>query len=485
MPVREDSRDGVERFSVSGEKERWLEFLSLEHATLAPPLDFSREDGTFLVARAPVPGRRIRDGRIPTGCGAPLFLQACAAASFLQASGLWLDEEDLCEAVWDVAEGTPRLWLVRSPASLSRGGPGPAAAPILAGFLDRLFSRRRRIEHPAARGLFDRLLATDAAYRRAEFWLSSAFRDFPELGSREAAGARARTLGSGGGFLRTPGRRAMAEKARALLGNRAPRIFAARDSFTPGGALGLEQPVSAARAARALRERHAAESRGRRAVWIAVDTERWDALSRRAFETAAAALGEEVETVLVPAAPPPPLMPDEWRREIFVPCGTLNASLRFYDDLASLAREAPSRARDLAETAVRSLDWAAFGGDPTGDAPLPAMQPPVPAADGCAPSARASIALSRSRRPGIRGRLASGQDGPGRRIELLIAAGRTREALLEAQRWKDTFPRGPAEPWFELSARLAGVARERLPPRLEALEAGGEISGGPVGAAGN
>mgnify|MGYP003694397577 CR=1 FL=1 len=157
----------------------------------------------------------------------------------------------------------------------------------------------------------------------------------------------------------------------------------------------MEQPVNAARAARALRERHGTESRGRRAVWIAVDTERWDALSRRAFETAAAALGEEVETVPVPAATPPPLMPDEWRREIFVPCGTLNGSLRFYDELANLAREDPSRARDLAETAVRSVDWAAFAGDPTGDAPLPAMRHPAPAA---------AIALSRSRRPGNRQR---------------------------------------------------------------------------------
>ena len=340
---------------------------------------------------------------------------------------------------------------------------------MLAGFLDRLFSRRRRIEHPAARRLFDRLLATDAPYRRAEFWLSSAFRDFRELASREAAGARARTLGSGGGYLRTADRRAMAEKARALLGNRAPRIFAAPDSLTPGGALGLERPLNAARAARALRERHATESRGRRGVWIAVDPERWDALSRRAFETAAAALGEEIETVLVPAATPPALMPDEWRREIFVPCGTLNASLRFYDELASLAREDPSRARDLAETAVRSADWAAFAGDPTGDAPLPAMRLPAPAA---------AIALSRSRRPENRRGPGRGPDGPGRRLVRLIAGGRTREALREAQGWIATSPRGAAEPWFGLSARLAAVAGEGLPAWLEALEAEREIAGG-------
>jgi hypothetical protein len=162
-------------------------------------------------------------------------------------------------------------------------------------------------------------------------------------------------------------------------------------------------------------------------------------------------------------------MPDEWRREIFVPCGTLNGSLRFYDELANLAREDPSRARDLAETAVRSVDWAAFAGDPTGDAPLPAMRHPAPAA---------AIALSRSRRPGNRRGPGRGPDGPGRRIELLIAAGRTREALLAAQSWIETSPRGPAEPWFGLSARLASVAGGRLPAWLEALEAEREVAGG-------
>jgi hypothetical protein len=202
---------------------------------------------------------------------------------------------------------------------------------------------------------------------------------------------------------------------------------------------------------------------------VAVDTERWDALSRRAFETAAAALGEEVETVAVPAATPPPLMPDEWRREIFVPCGTLNGSLRFYDELANLAREDPSRARDLAETAVRSVDWAAFAGDPTGDAPLPAMRHPAPAA---------AIALARSRRPGNRRGPGRGPDGPGRPLFFWINAGRTREALLEAQSWIEISPRGPAEPWFGLSARLAAVAGERLPAWLEALEAEREVAGG-------
>src|SRR6202162_1682454 len=70
MPVRvESSRDGAERYSASGAKERWLEFLPLEHATLPPPLDFGREQEEFLVYRARVPGRPIREGRVPRDRG--------------------------------------------------------------------------------------------------------------------------------------------------------------------------------------------------------------------------------------------------------------------------------------------------------------------------------------------------------------------------------------------------------------------------------
>jgi len=89
-----------------------------------------------------------------------------------------------------------------------------------------------------------------------------------------------------------------------------------------------------------------------------------------------------------------------------------------------------------------------------------------------------AFALSASRRPGIRCRPARGEDGPGRRIERLIDAGRTGEAIDEAQRWVQTSPRGPAEPWFGLSARLAAVAAPALPAWLEALEAEREIAGG-------
>src|SRR5262245_28836692 len=121
MAVREDStRDRAERFVISSAKERWLEFLPHEHATLPLPLDFAREGEDLVVRRGLRRGRPVSHGRIPKDCAAPLFLQAAAAASWLQACGQWLDEEDLAESSWDVEAGTPRLWLPATPASLRR-----------------------------------------------------------------------------------------------------------------------------------------------------------------------------------------------------------------------------------------------------------------------------------------------------------------------------------------------------------------------------
>src|SRR5229473_2538675 len=124
-------RDGspveeIERFALSAAKERWPDFLGLEHATLPSPVDFARDGDTFLVRRAVRRGRRIAAGRIPSDHGAALFLQAASACSFLQASGFWLDEEDLALSIWAVEDESPRLWLTRTPSALRRGGPGPA-----------------------------------------------------------------------------------------------------------------------------------------------------------------------------------------------------------------------------------------------------------------------------------------------------------------------------------------------------------------------
>src|SRR5207253_11518945 len=105
--------------------------------------------------------------------------------------------------------------------------------------------------------------------------------------------------------------------------------------------------------------------------------------------TARRALGEEIEVVTLDGQVPTPVLPDEWRREIFVPCGTLSASLRFYDIFSQLVRAEPASAGSVAQRLTASPEWARFVADPTGDAPLPvatAEQPEVPLAGGSRPA---------------------------------------------------------------------------------------------------
>src|SRR5262249_57605012 len=97
-----------------------------------------------VVERSGVWGRRIGAGRIRSEQAPALFLQAASLCAFLQAFGLWLDEEDLSHATYDRAEGIARLWITRTPAGVFRGGPGPAPSAVLGAFLHRLFARGRR-----------------------------------------------------------------------------------------------------------------------------------------------------------------------------------------------------------------------------------------------------------------------------------------------------------------------------------------------------
>jgi transcriptional regulator with AAA-type ATPase domain/tetratricopeptide (TPR) repeat protein len=529
----------VERFSVSATRERWAEFLGLEHGALPSLVDFSREGDDWIVRRTPIAGRRIAAGRIPSEQAPALFLQAAGLCAFLQASGFWLDEDDLAGAVHNRAEGIARLFLVRTPACISRGGPGPAPSAVLAAFLHRLFARGRRIGSPAARSLFDRLIASDAAFRRAEFWLASAFRAFPQLAVAAAAPARVRTIGLTGDFWRDTTRRARLEAASEQLAGRAVRLFACEGSrFTPGGALGLGQlKGGAVEASRELRERHVREKSRLPAIWIAVEPGRWDDLSRRAFEAAVHALGDEVEQRVIKGGTTAPRLPDEWRREVFVPCGTLSASLRFYEGLAELARPDPVGGLDLARRAAASERWASFVSDPTGSAPLPlpstaaagasVLLAEIPAPERevlealaahelpmevqtlarmlprrrlsgvlsriesrgeatrdvagvwrIAEPGRRKVALSQSRRREICRRRASVEEHPGRRVELLLEAGEAEEAFREAERWFRASGGLPAEQWFGLSSRLSNTDVAEKPVWLMLLEAERELAGG-------
>ncbi len=450
----------LESFSIASCRERWLEFLLLEHQALAPAVDYAPAGEELLVRREPVAGRPLSGSRVPRPWRAPLLLQAASAAAFFASRGFPLGMEDLDSAVWDPSGGVPRLWLTRTPAAVRRPHDTPVSG-LLAQAVASLFSPAGgRMSPAAARGLFARLGAHDASWKRAELWVAEVLRTFPDLSAPAAAAARQRCWGLGSEALASAASRALAEKARAILRGRAPRVFEpAASPLTPGGALRLVPPAQgAADAARRLRE--LAEVRdGRSPVWIAVEAEAWDPVSRRAFESARSSLGEKVEVVVVPGRRPAPDSPAEWRRAIWVPCGSLAASIRFYEWFGEAAGRDPARARALIRRTLGSPGWAAFAVDPTGDAPIPspsaeeASEPPAPA-------------------------LVAAADDPGRRIEALLEGGQTNLALREAERWVRRFPGRPAEAWFPLAARLSAGASAPLPPWLEAIEAEREMSGG-------
>jgi two-component system response regulator AtoC len=527
----------VERFSLASATERWLDFLALEHETLPLPIGFGREGDLLLVYRPPPPGRPIREGRVPRDLVPHLLLQAAAAMAFFQAHGSGLDEEDLAAAHWDRRGGVARLWLSGSPRCLSRGGAPPGACVALSAFLDRLLRRGGRLADREARALAERLGATEAPLRRAEFAVAAVAQSFESLSGRASGPARRRAVGYAGAFLRDVRQRAIVESARAILEKHEARIFSSGGPpLSPGSALPLEPPPSsAAEASRRLRELARADASRGNTVWIAAGLDQWDELSRRAFETAARFLPSEIEVRPLPSRVPAPSLPDEWRREIFVPCGSIAAALRFYEWLADEVREAPAAARDIALECLASGQWAAFASDPTGQAPLPAPgrdETTLPSLAGAgalaaserevltfltsrdAPAGLAEIgrvcgrsareALSHLSRLGLVEDLpggwrltASGRRGaasgieaaglfrrwagkeaePGRRIELLLAAGALREATEEAQRWFRRTPPRPAEAWFELAARLRAAGVER-PPCLDLIEAEREIAGG-------
>ncbi|MFN2384957.1 MAG: sigma 54-interacting transcriptional regulator [Thermoanaerobaculia bacterium] len=464
--MESSSEHACERYPLSAARETWREFAALEHETLPIPRDFAADGEVLIVERALPRGRPIAAGRIPATFGPSLFLQAASAVSFFHAAGFFMDPEDLLDARWHARSGTPRLQLARSPAGVRQNGAPRSPAEALAPFARSLFFRGRRLAVPAAGALIEELDAPGGPGRRADFWLATAYRAFPALSLAESAPSRLRTLGHGGAYFRDVGRRALVAKARAVLSGRAVRIFSFGSALEPASALGFEDPPrGAVEAARRLRQRHAREAGGVRAVWIATEPNRWDALSRKAFQTALRSLHGEVEALEIPTELPPPRLPDEWRREVFVPCGSLAASLRFYESLAERARGSPRSGLHLVRAAVASTAWAGFAGDPTGDA-----TPPIPAAE---------EAEDRPAAPMPKGSRASRAEAePARRVENALSAGHVARALDEGRRWIEGLPGASPDYWFELSARLGRAAGDAAPPWLSLLEAEREIAGG-------
>ena len=381
MPTLRD--DGApERFALSLCRERWLEFVALEHATLVPATDFAFCDGASggeLLVRRERPsgaggGRPLSGGRIPRPARAALLLQAAAASAFFASRGFPLAPADFEDAVWDGEGSAARLWLTRTPASVRAAAvddasPSPSAPDALRAALRRLFAGESgRISPEAAREIAASLEATDASWKRAEHWVASILRGFPELAAASAGPARERCLGLASDSLRTARERSLAEKARAILRGEAPRIFeAGASSLTPGGALRLtpppDGPADAARRLRTLAE----SGETRRRVWIAVEPETWDGVSRTAFEAARLSLGGAVGVIVVPGSLPAPQSPAEWRRAAWVPGGSLAGSVRLYEWLAEAAPAEPLRARVFLRGVLAGPSWAAFAADPTGD----------------------------------------------------------------------------------------------------------------------
>ncbi len=448
----------AERRPIAACRERFLELAALEHATLPAVVDVARDDDALLLFRAAVGGHPVLAGRVPARFRAALLLQAAAAAAFFGSRGFPLRPEELAGASWEAEGGNARLWIPRAPADETDASPSCAAS--LAALLPALFGGGAR-PRGAARELLRALEAPGAETRRGEHWVVAVLRAFPELSLDAANEPRRRCLGVADPALTSPRARALVHKARALVSGRDARLFQPGVSaLSPGGALRLDPPPTGlSEACRRLRA-IAANGDGREALWVAVEPERWDSISRRAFETVRLSLAGRVEAIDVPARPTLPASPAEWRRALWAPCGTAAAAVRLYEWFAAQPVADAEEARERMRGVLASAGWAAFVVDPTGDAPLPGR------------AAEPSASSVRTRR-----REAS--EDPARRIERLLEARDTARALRESERWIAAFPDRPLEAWFGLAARLAPAADgARLPPWLETIEAEREIAGG-------
>ncbi|MDQ6894738.1 MAG: sigma 54-interacting transcriptional regulator [Acidobacteriota bacterium] len=467
-----------------------------------------------MVLRNAPPGRPVSAGRVPETSGAALFLQAASALAALSAAGTWASAQDLLESTWDGAGAGARLWLPGTPAGVSRGGAPPPPSHALSALLERLFRRRGRVQDSDAAQLLARLAEPGAGAMRPDFWVAAAYAAFPSLAADACAEARLRTIGSLGTPLLPADRRGSIEKARAILAGRDARLL------EPGSPLFERARSSVAPGLR-----------------ICVGIDAWDPLVREAVEAEAAARPGGAELLRIPASAPPPALPDEWRSALFVPCGGVAASLRFYERLSEIGAEAGAASAAIAaRRIVADPGWAPFASDLTGYAPLPHWQPGehpgrlqagrVPPAgrrilealsalgepceqaelEALLPRAAAPAAVERMVRRGAlsrdgAGRLRTGPNGggrgleparrrallarwlgvirsPARRIGCVLALFCPAEALVEAARLKAEAPGAAIENWFEMSARLSAAVPAPRPAWLEAIEAERELSGG-------
>src|SRR5689334_9756801 len=188
----------AERYPAESFRERWLERLELEHATLSPIESVARDGDAVRVRRERAPGAEVSASSVPRRSRPSLLLQAASAAAFFAAHGSPLSAAELERATWDGDGPAARLWI---PGRLTVAAPEPPSA-ALGGFLRAIFARGERVTQPAARELLEELTATDSGLRRGELWVARVLRAFPELGAPEAAAARRRCFGIASPSLR-------------------------------------------------------------------------------------------------------------------------------------------------------------------------------------------------------------------------------------------------------------------------------------------
>ncbi|HET9795764.1 MAG TPA: sigma 54-interacting transcriptional regulator [Thermoanaerobaculia bacterium] len=343
-------------------RRRAAAFFVLEHPVLPRFTGIAGEDGRLAATFRRRDGTPLPVVRHSRETSAALFLQAVSAAVFLGTRGFPLERSDFDDALVEVWEGSPHLWLARPPRSISADaasaeGPASLLAALVPLFFGRSSRGGARIES-APRKLLDRWLDPLAPPGRPDAALVEVYRAFPFLTGEAFASVRRRGIGYEPRGLDAGERRhrAAAEVAARRLAGRAASLFhPGRSALIPYEALRASLGLGGAErgaAEAALRERAAVET-----DWIRVDPEDWDAGSAALFEEVASRHGIEIAEWSGERAS---LRPDELRTALWIASPDLASSVALYEALAAVLARRPARVRAAAARFVSSPDYGAF-----------------------------------------------------------------------------------------------------------------------------
>jgi transcriptional regulator with AAA-type ATPase domain len=343
-------------------RERLAGFLRLQHPVVPAPRRVEIVPGFLRLTELRHPGVPLARIRLETSEAAAVLLQAACALLFFHARGFPLESGELSEALVDVREGGPFVWMARLPRSAVR--PPPAAEPpeavlgaIASSVLLRRSGRRARREAGAER-LLEALLAGVASPRRSDAWVREIFRSFPELGKDGLAAVRTRCPGFRAAGIDTRDRLdlARAECARVVLEGRTCRVFRPGASGRlPGSA--LEESLGSAGVGLAALTQAAEEAAESDTHWIRVDREIWDPASIRVFSQAASRGGIEVIEIGPNTGR---LLPHDLREAVWIPAPDLASSVALYEALHAGVTRQPEGYRRYVARLVGSPRYAEF-----------------------------------------------------------------------------------------------------------------------------